>query len=106
MGVDYNAFLGIGKRFNSKQKAVEFLQEFAKLDDGQIEDMLDGGYALPTFLQLKCLDCYNGDDWFVGFPANSDAPDVLSDDVASSAEIWDALFPQTECRVVLTVVYS
>lgn len=101
MGVDYDAFLGIGKRFGSKTKAEEFLQTITYLTDEQIECMLDGGTHLG--MTVECLDCYNDDGYFVGFEIGAESPDELANSVFDAHARWKAIFNNVPARVVHTV---
>ena len=106
MSVDHSAFLGIGRRMSSEEEVKKFLLENLTVDESWIAPLFDG--VAQQGLEVHCLDCYNGDDWFVGFVVNSSAvPGVLSDNVIDAAEAWDEMFGmETHCRVVHCVVYS
>jgi hypothetical protein len=103
MGVDYDAFLGIGRRMCSKEKVKQFLLENLAVDESWIEPLFDG--ETQQGLEVQCLDCYSGEDWFVGFTVeSSDVPGVFSDNVIDAAEAWTEMFGmETCCRVVHTV---
>lgn len=93
MGVDYNAFLGIGKRLDSELEVKDFLLQKTYLTSEQIECMIDGGTHLG--MSIVCLDCYSGEDWFVGFEMRDTAgvpPDTLINNVVDAHGRWDAIF--------------
>jgi hypothetical protein len=101
MGVDYNAFLGIGKRFDNKEDVKEFLKKHAFLNDDHIAHVFDGG-ALDGVI-AECLDCYSGEDWFVGFEVGGEHPDTLINNVVEVHERWDAMFKDVAPRVIHAV---
>jgi hypothetical protein len=106
MGVDYNAFLGIGKRFRSKEEAVEFVASELGLSDEQAEKFDEYEEIGGVDVMIKCLDCYGGDDYFVGFEIGGSDADDLKDNVCAADEAWKAHFPHIQARVIHTVVFS
>jgi hypothetical protein len=101
MGVDFDAFLGIGKRFTSESAAKDFLVNHTQLSDDRIDYMLDGGEHKG--MSATCLDCYSGQDWFVGFEVGGDAPDTLINNVVDAHERWDEMVQDCPARVVHAV---
>lgn len=101
MSVDYDPFIGIGKRFNSKDDVREFLKKHALLNDGQLEHLIEGNTL--DGLSAICLDCYSGEDWFVGFEFYGDQPDTLINNVVEAHERWKAMFKDIEPRVIHAV---
>jgi hypothetical protein len=101
MSIYHEAFLGIGKRFDKEWRVVDFLAENTYLTEDQITDMCDGGTHLG--MSVVCLDCYQGNDWFVGFEVGGDSPDTLISHVVDAHERWKAIFKSVEPRVVHAV---
>ena len=101
MSVDYDAFLGIGKRFSDKDEAVNYIITNTYLEEPQIEAMIDGGTHLG--MCVVCLDSYSGQDWFVGFEIGCDTYASLSYHVVDAHERWKAMFPKSDPRVVHAV---
>lgn len=101
MSVDYDALLGIGKRFSAVEEAGEFILSHTNLTVDQVECLEDGGDHQG--MTLTCLDCYSGEDWFVGFEIGGDSPDTLINHVVDAHERWKAIFKSVEPRVVHAV---
>ena len=101
MSADYNAFLGIGKRFLDKKGVIDFLDKNTNLLKEEIEAMLDG--ETNRCMSVECLDCYSGQDWFVGFEVGGDAPDTLIINVVDTHERWDEIVQDCPARVVHAV---
>jgi len=102
MSVDYEAFLGIGKRFDSELEVKDFLLQKTDLTIAQIECMIDGGTHIGMCVAC-CLDYYSGEDWFVGFEIGGEQPDTLINNVVDAHERWKAIFKDVEPRVVHAV---
>lgn len=106
MSVDYDAFLGIGRRFGNKNLVERFLQAQQSFTDKQVEELLDTNWCEYTGCEIKCLDSYNGDDWFVGFSVSDDSPSTLENSVRNAVIGWEQTFPDNPARVVWAVIYS
>lgn len=101
MSVDYDAVLGIGKRFYTKEETGEFILSHTNLTVDQVKCLEDGGS--PLGMTFTCLDCYSGEDWFVGFEIGGESPDTLINHVVDAHERWKAIFKDVEPRVVHAV---
>jgi hypothetical protein len=104
MGVDYDAFLGIGKRFLDKEEVVDFLDKNTNLLKEEIEAMLDG--ETNSCMSIVCLDCYSGQDWFVGYEVSIDEGTMCSGlmgDVVNAHARWIENFGDVPARVVHAV---
>jgi hypothetical protein len=106
MGADFNAFLGIGKRFRSKEEAVEFIASEAYLSDEQADLLMDNEYVEDLDVEIRCLDHYSCDDYFVGFEVGGDNVESLNDSVCAADQAWKETFPHIQARVIHTVIYS
>lgn len=105
MGVDYSAFLGIGRRFMSREEAEDFVAKSLLLSEGRIEELFDGGDYKGA--EVVCLDHYNADDWFVGFRVGkTQEPEELSGDVMYAKNDWEEMFVNEPARVIWAVIYS
>jgi hypothetical protein len=106
MSIDYDAFLGIGKRFSSKDEAIEFVASELSLTDEQVEEFEEYEEIGDVAVMIKCLDCYAGDDFFVGFEVGGSDADDLKDSVIDADKAWKEHFPHIQGRVVHAVVVS
>jgi hypothetical protein len=106
MAVDYDAFLGIGRRFNSKREALEFVASEFPLSDEQVEEFDQYEEITDVDVIIKCLDHYGGDDYFVGFEIGGADADSLRDSVIDADEAWKAAFPHVQSRVIHAVIFS
>jgi archaellum biogenesis ATPase FlaH len=102
MSVDYNALLGIGRRFSEEAEVKDFLLQKTDLSIEQIEHMLEGNLGYLG-MSVVCLDCYSGEDWFVGFEIGGEQPDTLINSVVDAHERWKAVFSGVDPRVVHAV---
>lgn len=106
MSVDHSAFLGIGRRFGSRYQVEEFLRTQQNFTDKQVEELLVTDWCEYTGCEIKCLDLYNGNDWFVGFSVRDDSPSTLENSVRNAVMGWEQTFPYNPARVVWAVIYS
>ena len=105
MGVNHNAFLGIGRRFDDEDSAIHFVANALCVDEGWIDQLFEG--QSQQGLEAVCLDFYSGEDWFVGFRVGkTQEPEELSGDVMYAKNAWEEMFPGEEARVVWAVIYS
>jgi hypothetical protein len=100
MSTEYEPFVGIGRRFDSEWRIEDFLSEHTYLTSEQITDMLEGGTHLG--MHIMCLNCSNGQDWFVGFEVGGEKASDLIGSVADAHARWAAIFT-VEPRVVYAV---
>jgi hypothetical protein len=105
MSVDYDVFLGIGKRFLDKEEALDFLNKNTNLLKEEIEAMLDG--ETHSCMSIVCLDCYySGQDWFVGYEVSIVSETMCSaliGDVVNAHARWLEKFGDIPARVVHAV---
>jgi hypothetical protein len=97
---------------SSEDEVKEFLLEhYNRLEKCHVEQ-LNAGWDFDELIpylevDVNCLDCYNGDDWFVGFRVGkTQQANELSDNVADAVNLWEQGFPGVEGRVVWAVVHS
>lgn len=102
MGVDYDAFLGIGKRFARKWQVENFLIENTGFSETEIDNMIDHGLD-EQGVSVTCLNQYSGEDWFVGFEIGGEFPNKLISNVVDAHERWEEMFRGVEARVVHAV---
>lgn len=105
MGVDHSVGLGVGKQFDSKSEAIDFIEEHLSLTEEEYEDMeSDLGSFTYKQVQVDCMDCYSGNSWFVGVPfIQYGTPEEFLDDVTASIAGWKEVFPNVEAEIVCEV---
>jgi hypothetical protein len=86
---------------DSEWRVEDFLSEHTWLTSEQITDMSEGGQHLG--MHIVCLNCNNGQDWFVGFEVGGEQPDALVSNVMDAYGRWCAIFKDVEPRVVYAV---
>lgn len=101
MSVDYDSVLGIGRRFDAQWRVEDFLAEHTDLNEDEIGNMFDGGSI--NGMSIVCLNCYSGQDWFVGYEIGGANPEALINNVVDAHECWKVMFKGIEPRVIHAV---
>lgn len=110
MGVDYNAVIAIGKTFDGKYEAQDYLESAGVLSEKDLEEIDEDGFEEWLYNNDKiggqCLNCYSGDYYYIGFEISVRDPKSFRKSFEDGMEQWDKLFPSDSPDVIKTVRVS
>jgi hypothetical protein len=111
MSVDYSAIVAIGKEFDDKYEAQNFLESNGVLSEEDLTEIEEGdGFEEWLYNNDKiggqCLDCYNGDYYYVGFDISVRDVESFRKSFEEGMEQWDKLFPSIVPDVIKTIRVS
>ena len=105
MGVDYQAIIAIGKEFDERGDAEEFLIENGIATEEEVEDC--GG--IYEFLESSgivggdCLNYYSGDYCYIGYDLSTSDPESFQKSFDEGMESWNKWFPGITPDIIKTV---
>jgi hypothetical protein len=95
MGVNYRAILAVGKEFDSKQEAFDFLDSHKLMSAEDIEYYEDDGSleeCLPCNMDGGCLNYYSGYGFYVGYRIRCNDPESFRKDFEEGLSNWGKAF--------------
>lgn len=110
MGVDYRAVLYVGKYFDTREEAEEFISDHFELYEEDLEvieeDGLEEWAHSRTDIDIESLDCYTCDTpYAVGYSLSADA-DTFKQQVDDGISKWKKLFYDVPYEIIHTVAFS
>lgn len=110
MGIDYHAIVAIGKTFDDKSEAQDYLESANILTEADLDEIEDDGFEEWLYNNDKiggqCLNCYSGDYYYIGFDISVRDPESFRKSFEDGMEQWDKLFPSDPPDVIKTVRVS
>lgn len=106
MGVNYSAVIAIGKEFDDKYEAQQFLEDNGILSEKDLEEIDEEGLSEWLYNNDKIgggrLN-YSGDYYYVGFDLSVRDPESFRKSFEEGMEQWDKLFPNDPPDMIKTV---
>lgn len=112
MGIDYNAVLAIGKEFNDRSEAQEFLEGSGVLSEDDLDD-IENGDGLGEWLYNNdkvgggILNYYSScTPYYIGYDISVRDPEAFQKSFDDAMTQWNQLFPSVAPDVIHTVRVS
>jgi len=107
MGVDYRAVIAIGKTFNDKYEAQEFIEQHLNLSDEEqeyLDESLEEFLYNNAYVDGGCLNLYTGNYYYIGHDISCLSPATFKHTFEKGMDYWKANFPNVEPEVINTVM--
>lgn len=106
MGIDYNALLYVGKKFDDVSEATDFIKKANFLSETDKEELEEIG--LPEFLDTyphlggESIDSYNGYGFIIGYDLSSYVyePETYLAAYKESVRDWYELFKDVKPEII------
>lgn len=110
MGVYYNAVIAIGKEFDDRYDAQQFLEDHGVLSQQDLENIEKNSFSEWLYdsdkISGQCLDLYRGDYYYLGFDISVHNPEAFRKSFEDGIAKWNKLFPNDQPDVIKTVRIS